>query len=452
MIKRDVWLRVFRSGGRCEVDGQCVGESGSSGCRGGICICAGIRFFCQQSDCLLSENQSGEQCMEIQQCQKGDMGTLSICVGNDPNNKMSIVPDAISQPGNNLCRMSQLSVPWKSCKCKSEAVESSDGTKCLLKSYIDDACDDVNQCSWITGSTCQNKNVSDPATEKICRCSADYVNVEFARDVCYLKAKAIGQSCALHPIQCIDLDDSQCLRDQKICACHNLTQVVSGDKKRCLSRVAGLNTTCIESAQCSTQNSECLTTNVELKEKQCKCLRNQYVEGWEQKGKCLKIADDLRVSCEEQHQCTSGLGPLSECKDGYCLCKASYTYYDGQCYFPATLNGRCNLDGECKAGVNNYTYCNNNTNRCSCVEEAFENNNLCYGRKVVGDFCNTDTECTLNIEGPVSCDGATRRCACSWGYVPELENTICVNSALQLGTNIGIIILALIFSFSQKLY
>ncbi|CAL8075524.1 unnamed protein product [Orchesella dallaii] len=460
-------------GQRCEATVQCVGDSSSSRCVSGICACLPTHTASNNwDDCLPIRNQEGQPCEEIQQCQQGNLEQHSNCTGPDPSNKQcQCTPNAISLPAGDPCRLlatmvgdpcvreiqcvfnlGESTCSRGFCSCINGAVESTNKTKCLLKSDLREECVDDTQCNWVEGAVCTSKNESDPSLGKDCRCGPDFATPEWETDVCYPKAEFIGRPCDKHPIQCVDLDGSQCLVEGKICACHEKTQVVSGDRKSCLQKVDVLNSTCVESPQCSETGAECVTVNSEEEEekRECRCKRNEYVEGWNPNGKCLEIAHEIRENCKENHQCTAGLGSLSECSDGLCLCKIGNEYLDGRCYNPAKLEERCSSNGECITGVNEYAHCDNYV--CRCVVNATDFEEKCYLQKVVGDNCENDKQCTIFIGAAATCDRTTRKCSCLMGYKPDLQNSLCVSGALRLETKFGIILLSIVFAFVQKLF
>ncbi|ODM92518.1 hypothetical protein Ocin01_14164 [Orchesella cincta] len=192
---------------------------------------------------------------------------------------------------------------------------------------------------------------------------------------------------------------------------------------------------CRETTQCTPLNSACVFDRNE-NTSFCLCSVGEYIESEKTPGKCLKIQNELRLPCEEEQQCVSGLGILSECRDGFCFCRYNYAYYDGYCYTPAKLTERCYVDGECHAGVNNYTFCNPSDMRCRCLPGAIVHDNTCYATKYVGDLCNSNVECALSILGNVICDSSTNRCTCFRGYSAEYGNSVCSSASLpQLISN-----------------
>ncbi|CAL8075515.1 unnamed protein product [Orchesella dallaii] len=455
-------------GSPCEDDFQCMGTPGTAECSTGICGCKpGFIASIDLTECLPERNQIGQDCEQSQQCQ-GALGPLSECVSVSPTRKVcNCTADAVSEPGQNSCKLKATFVgdPCEvqsqclvnlghsqclngSCICLGNATASTDNKQCLLKSYLNLPCQDENQCGWMSeGASCVPVDVNDPSGRNVCRCDSDYRNPAGVNDACYLLAPFLGRSCAEHPIQCDNLDNSICLLEEKVCGCDNTTRVPGGNSRSCLLRVENLNLTCSESAQCIPPNSQCVR-DAEQNEMLCKCRTNDYIESLLNPGNCLQIVKENRFPCEEEIQCTSGLGPLSSCLAGLCVCRPGYAYFNGHCYFPGSLGGPCSSDGECQAGVNNLTVCSNF--ECSCIPNAFPYEDTCYIEKHVGDSCNTIAECTVSIIGFVNCDLLTKTCKCLPGYSAVPGGRVCSDAHsnfLNLGVLVAYIILVSLHNF-----
>lgn len=165
----------------------------------------------------------------------------------------------------------------------------------------------------------------------------------------------------------------------------------------------------------------------------------------------VQVAYDLGDSCTEHQQCTFELGSKTECRGQICQCHQTYVDYNGLCVIAIKLGGSCQLDDECKAGINRLAYCEPLNHTCDCLSPAFSSKNSCWENKVIGSPCSNTEECKITIIGPTVCSQDKNTCQCETGFESTYNGALCSGSATSCITHVLLVaLLALSLSSLDK--
>ncbi|ODM92432.1 Tenascin-X [Orchesella cincta] len=335
----------------CENTAKCVGEPGTSECASKSCECVpGYIPSVGLDDCLKKVNETGGECWETKQCQQGDLGEFSNCFPKSIGVSVcNCTENAITEPDQKqVCRKKAVHVgdPCEfesqcysslgnsqclgdKCVCLDTSTPSTNNTACLLKSSLNKACEDNNQCNWNQESpnsaSCQLKNASDTSVGRVCLCRKN----EFIESID-------------HPGNCLKI-----LNETRL--------------------------SCEEKVQCSAglgNSSDCVDNF-------CMCNQNHvYFDG------ACYYPVVLEGICNSREECIVGVNNYTFCDTGRrCRCLPGASRYEDKCFVPKYVGDACGSNKECTFSISGPVYCQPSTGRCTCqmgFSGAFENT-MCSG-------------------------------------------------------------------------
>lgn len=445
-------------GDECQEDIQCtvnLGQNTLCGGEGIGCFC--LPGFVPSSDrtkCLKVADYLGEACEETEQCREGVPGVFSEC---SSDSTCQCTSEAVSEPGQHVClkkadqvgdacaadvqcavNLGSLSkCNGEQCYCIPGSVSSLDNNVCLpLVDELGESCLEPQQCQLGTPGSYSN------CVGGKCECGPEGVN-EPDEHYCYKKAELIGDDCSFGGQCTANLGEfSECQDDTKKCGCIDDLGVPSNNMDTCLIIINHLETEeCAESQQCQAglpgELSNCLASASNPDINVCRCKE----EAVNRPGHhvCLKKAQQLGDSCEENIQCHAELTEWSYCLRGMCACIETISVpskNNDTCLeiIHDLDNGTCEESQQCQHGIpGEFSECvpskdDPTKNVCMCTDEAVNETgcNKCLRKaKLVGDSCEADIQCTANLGDLSSC--LSGECLCIEGVsIPGKDNDTCL--------------------------
>lgn len=319
--------------------------------------------------------------------------------------------------------------PYKECVCRDHFVPRKDLGDCLpIVNDENIACEESSQCQL------GDLGKLSECTGDVCLCMTTAVKVNGTAE-CLLKAIVIDDPC-LSNLQCsANLGPGGTCYPPGECKCHPLSSVPRPNGTLCLPFVHEIGTFCEEQEQCRQGTpgplSECSL------EHHCRCQQNAvHVIG---EHKCLPISYH-GDTCENDVQCKTSLGPLSECRPATkkcgCLSGSGVPSSDMSKCIPIAveIGGTCEVALQCTQGYpGRYSDCL--LGQCLCTDEAvtIPGQSVCF-KKVdyVGDMCMHDQQCTANL-GTLSLCSTSGTCICQKGSVASTDQRSCLPAPILVG-------------------
>lgn len=306
--------------------------------------------------------------------------------------------------------------------------------------YVDadlgEPCSVPEDCANPDKTSCENN---------ICVCNQDHVLFEGqdGTKVCLRKATLIGDDCT-EDIQCTaNLGEfSECPDITKKCGCIDNLGVPSKNDDTCLKIINQLEADeCMESQQCQIgvpgALSDCLASENNPSTNVCRCTD----EAINRPGfhVCLKKAQQIGDSCEQNIQCHAELTEWSYCLRGLCACIEAISVpnkNNDTCLeiINDLNNGTCDESQQCQHGIpGEFSDCvpsNDDPTKkvCMCTDEGLNEpgSSKCLRKAtLVGDSCEAHIQCIANLGDLSFC--LSRKCSCMAGVsVPSKGNDICL--------------------------
>ncbi|XP_018578875.1 prion-like-(Q/N-rich) domain-bearing protein 25 isoform X2 [Anoplophora glabripennis] len=354
----------------CETDGDCV-DMANSLCdiSNKTCKCNENTHYLYNGNCVqgLSHCDDASDCTDISNaicykhscvCQQGFFSNAKECVAElgmqDPHNNYTADSDCPIKPGQ---------LVNSACYCKDYWFNDASNRNCI-KSMSEPA----RSCVVNEWCTAMGPYSYCDSASNTCQCSS---GATFNEETYYCEPKTNNTVDCLRDTEC-DINE-RCV-DEKCECSENFSR---GNDTTCVPNIGA---SCASATSCShMKNAHCVGGA-------CRC-GNDYVG---KETKCLKIADSLEDSCEEEEQC-QGLA--------HAVCGVSEIEYV----------------------TNEY----NDTLRCICEEGYTEVNDMCHQVKKYGDPCMTESQCTLVLNRSYKCRNSM--CQCNVGQ--SLKNGYCTSAS-----------------------
>ncbi|XP_059478959.1 prion-like-(Q/N-rich) domain-bearing protein 25 [Neocloeon triangulifer] len=248
------------------------------------------------------------------------------------------------------------------CKCSTNFVENTAKDKCLQSaSFINGACEVLNQCAGLIGSTC---------TSGRCQCPATHIlKTDFSG--CVPEVKDFVTEC-VQVNQCTAAN-MYCDIPSKRCTCSGKHVPVGSS---CMKVADKLGDSCSSNTQCPFENAVCSDGATRV----CKCSTNFVLNV--AKDKCLPTVAH-NGKCTEKAQCTTT--GEADCVEGICSCNKDFVFAaNNNCLAKRSLGEICTDDAQCQLSEKSDRAFCPSYKKCNCKPP--------FTAVIWGNYCNSGVQ------------------------------------------------------------